>query len=60
MSIIQCPECQRYISENASFCAGCGMPLSGAKKNRPLGSQIILLTAFGLMSSALIVLLELL
>lgn len=30
MALIQCPECKREISDKASFCPGCGCPISSS------------------------------
>lgn len=34
MAIIQCPECGKDISDQASVCIHCGFPLDGIKPNR--------------------------
>lgn len=39
MAMIQCPECGREISDQASFCPNCGRPVKGASQIVPNALQ---------------------
>ncbi len=56
MPMIRCHDCGRLMSDSARFCAGCGLTEKKDKKKRSRSLEIVLLTAFGLVSSLLIVL----
>lgn len=41
MALINCPDCNTQVSENASHCLKCGSPITAAYEKRATGADII-------------------